>query len=286
MHWIAFLVAFIFAVAGFLWAMIRIQNLHHTIAPMLPDGNGFGFKNPMPLWILFGLALMAGIVGGIGTIWFSVKKKPIAIIENASSENRDLKKEIAQLKRMIAESTSPIATPIVDQKAIQKSETASAKDASSSSDSSLLQSEDQRETIIESAISESSSESSIAMDAMNLDKHFEKHFEKKALDPRIEKMSRAVIQSLISGSVKPLESVGAQSLLDHFTINPFAFTHLQQGLKRRLAQGYVPRYLDVLNTPSGAMFLWKIKTRQPGPDILARLAVADGKLTGFWFDGI
>jgi hypothetical protein len=33
-------------------------------------------------------------------------------------------------------------------------------------------------------------------------------------------------------------------------------------------------------------YLWKIETVNSGPDILERLAIANGKVTGFRFDGI
>lgn len=266
MHWVAFIVAFIvaftFATAGFLWAIVRIHITHRAVSNVFSDCDEL--KNPLPLWILFVLFMIASAFAGVLTISFpKVKNSSEAIhhIEIHDSENDSTNEFKSNFINEFENDLTSNSTNNIMTNASVKNE------VSSKGSSSNLTSK------VESKI-----EPIIMKD--------ETDFVKKRIDSRIEEMHHAVIRSLISGSVKHLESVANKGLLDQFTLNPFAFTRLQQGLKRRLLRGYERDYLDFLKTQKGAIFLWKIKTRQPGPDILARLAVEDGKVAGFWFDGI
>ena len=97
-----------------------------------------------------------------------------------------------------------------------------------------------------------------------------------------EKPRQTVTQALITGSTKSLLNLLANQL----TVNPFHYSNLQSSLKHRLRNGYNPAYLATLNAANGTTHLWKIKTTAPGPDILQKLTISNGKITAFHFDNL
>ena len=108
--------------------------------------------------------------------------------------------------------------------------------------------------------------------------------------PEVVQLSQTVYQALYSGSIKLLEPVADgrffQTLSQQLTINPFSFSALQAGLKQRLRGGYQRLYLTELKTAQGNVYLWKIITKIPGPDILERINVSRNKLSGFHFENV
>lgn len=250
------------AAIGLVWAILWIQRTNTAIASTWPDWEGI--KNPLPLWVLLGCAVLSAAGGAFlfsGAQRESSAPSSASTVPSATDESEALRSEIAQLKELLSEATRPIGVPQNEgPKPPPEVDTSPVEDTKAA---------EQTEEI-DVPIPENTPASPSA----------------KKVDPRIEEMSRAVIKSVISGSVKPLEGVAHKTLMDQFTIDPFHFTQLQYNLKGRLEEGYTPTYLDVLKTPTGALFLWKIETVRPGPDILERLAISEGKVTGFRFDGL
>ena len=245
-------IAIIIACSGFVWAILRIQQINQSIRTVWPDWEGI--KSPMPLWILLALASIIGIAGGVISSRGLIEEGGPEASETTSTEAEAYQAEITQLRKLLSEATRP-------QILTEASTPVSSPPAPSPPP--------QATTEIPLPENEPATPSS----ALNV-------------DPRVEELSRAVVKAVISGSMKPLEPVAAKSLLDQFTINPFNFSRLQIPLKSRLEAGYTPVFLGRLQSPIGVTYLWKIETVNPGPDILERLAIANGRVTGFRFDGI
>lgn len=250
------------AVIGLVWAILWIQRTNTAIASAWPDWEGI--KNPLPLWVLFGFAVVSAAGGALLFSGVQSDRPSPSLAPDSpsfSAETEALKTEVARLKELLSEATRPALISHKD----GPEPAPSAEPPPAVDTAGTKQPEEVDIPIPEKTASTPSA---------------------KQLDPRIEEMSRSVIKSVISGSVKPLEEVAHKTLMDQFTIDPFHFTQLQFKLKARLEEGYTPTYLDVLKTSTGAQFLWKIETVKPGPDILERLAISDGKVTGFRFDGL
>lgn len=247
------------ACIGLLWAILWIRQTNQSVASVWPDWEGI--RNPAPLWTLLTLAT-ALAVGGIVLYARSsptTTSKPLATSTTPPADSA-LQAEINRLKAQLAEVTQ--AQPATDLAEVTPADIAEATP-----------------TANETAEAPSP--------VPNVDfAQRSARPEKQILDPRIEQYNKAVIEALVSGSVKPLQNVGHKTLLDQFTIDPFNFSQLQFGLKERLRGGYTPIYLTSLRSITGTNYVWKIKTVDPGPDILERLAVAQGKVTGFRFDGL
>ncbi len=53
-------------------------------------------------------------------------------------------------------------------------------------------------------------------------------------------------------------------------------------LSPRLKDGYQTHYIALLNQQGHEVHLWKISFKDQGDDHLAKLAMKDGKMAGFW----
>ena len=254
-------IAIILACSGFIWAILRIQQINHSIKTVWPDWEGI--RSPLPLWILLGLSIIAAIAGGILAGQGEPEPQALAHSESESTEGDAYRTEIAYLKELLAEATRPQMLP----------RNATPQEAPDQSTLSSNQPTPPAHTpdIPEIPLPETKPTATTAV---------------QIVDPRVEVLSRSVIKAVISGSMKPLQPVAAKTLIDQFTINPFNFSRLQIPLKSRLEAGYTPTYMGVLQSPIGMTYIWKIETVNSGPDILERLAIANGKVTGFRFDGI
>ncbi|MCS1407855.1 MAG: hypothetical protein M2R45_01016 [Verrucomicrobia subdivision 3 bacterium] len=243
--------ALVTASAGLVWATLHIQRMNRAIATAWPDWEGI--KSTAPCWTVLGVAL--AISSGAALVPNLASRNPPPVNPEPTQA---LQAEIEQLKALLAEAVKPQLPASADTATKtpppQKSATKSTTTAPAA----------------EKPIKPSPPPNKTSTNP----------------DPRAEQLSQAVIQSLLTGSVKPLEGVADKSLLEQLTVNPFEFSKLQFGLKNRLSSGYTPIYLDVLKSANGATYIWKITTAAPGPDILERLAVANGKVTGFRFDGL
>ena len=263
MHLILGSLAFVIACLGLIWAALQIQTTNRTIAQAWPDWEGI--KSPMPFWLLLGAAVLLSAAAGF---YFSQAPAPSTFSSPSKGDRtqiQSLEAEIAELKALLSEATTP---------AIVKTPGETPKPQATDSPNSPEMPESEAPQSEETASTAPSSTPKVSLPSS------------AEAPPQVEAMSKSVIQSLISGSVKPLEPIAHRSLLDQFTINPFNFSQLQYGLKFRLEEGYTPIYLTSLRTKIGVTYVWKIQTVKSGPDILERLATADGKVTGFRFDGL
>ena len=108
--------------------------------------------------------------------------------------------------------------------------------------------------------------------------------------PESIELTQVVLNALLEGSVRTLEPVSSKRFLE--TLNqqmvndPFHFVNLQAAIQRRLSNGYSSTYLGSLASAQGRIHLWKIRTSDPGPDILEHLSVSSGRLNGFHFIGL
>ncbi len=253
--------AILLACLGLIWAALQIQTTNRTIAQAWPDWEGI--KSPLPFWLLLGGALL--LAAGAGVLAFQAPKggEPKSQAPAGDADQiLALETEIVELKELLSEATKPsiIKTPAEAPTVVPPTE----KEPSPS---------ESPETVRTVETSPPETQKSALPTTTSA-------------PPQIEALSEAVIESLVSGSVKPLEPIAHQSLLDQFTINPFNFSQLQYGLKFRLEEGYTPIYLTSLRSATGVTYVWKLQTVKSGPDILERLATAGGKVTGFRFDGL
>ena len=254
-------IAIIIACSGFIWAILRIQQINHSIKTVWPDWEGI--RSPLPLWILLGFSTVAAIVGGLLSSPWNTEPRAQAHSEPEPADGEAHRKEIAHLKELLAEATRP---QMLQSNARPQEEPIQGALSSSKPTSQSPTSVQPKIPLPETKAAPTTAELTV--------------------DPRVETLSRSVIKAVISGSMKPLEPVADKTLIDQFTINPFSFSRLQIPLKSRLEAGYTPTYMGVLSSPIGMTYVWKIETVNSGPDILERLAIANGKITGFRFDGI
>ena len=245
---------------GLVLAITRIQSTNKAIASVWPDWEGL--KSPLPFWSLLGLAAMLALGAGFITMQEQGKETPSISETQETKRVKELETEIARLNELLAVAKRPEVLDVPPEQPT-KSPAATVAEKQESDESQPPSGTEKTE----------SEPTSVRAPRV-------------PVDPQIDALSRGVIKSLISGSVKPLEPIAHQSLLDQFTINPFNFSKLQFGLKDRLEEGYAPMYLDSLRTTVGTTHIWKIRTKKPGPDILERIATAGGKVTGFRFDGL
>ena len=244
--------ALLTASGGLAFAAIRILRTNRAIATVWPDWEGI--KSTAPLWIALVLALSLSAATPF------IPEKPAKtskILQPVlKAETLKLEKEIAQLRNQIKElkqkeSTQTQPTP-----------------TSTNNNSTKNTPEKPRQTAAQTTPPP----------------------QPKPTPPTIEQLRQTVIQALITGSTKSLETVAHKSLLNllanQLTINPFHYSNLQSTLKHRLRNGYNPTYLNALNTSNGTTHLWKIKTTAPGPDILQKLTISNGKVTAFHFDNL
>ncbi len=255
--------------SGLLWATLRLRALYGAILEVWPDWDGR--KSLAPFWALFALGLGAS---ALAAALLSQTESPSAAPAPTTAGPREialLESEIGRLKNLLNESTEQIAnqTPA--------SEPASEPKASENSEPEPPSGPGG--TPVPSAEVAQSSPTQPETKPVSAPT-------KPKLDPKIEAISKAVINAVISGSVKPLEAIAHPTLLGDLTVDPFEYSRLQTGLKQRLAEGYRPTYLDKLESLGTTTYVWKIKTVSAGPDILQRLAINQGKVTGFRFDGL
>ena len=264
------ILALLLACLGLVWAILHIHRTNAAIATTWPDWEGI--QKPVGHAILLGLA----VVLGLGSGWLTLSHsrpgpRPGPANGSPNDERVALEREIEALKGLLSAATRPAAVdaPPGPEPAVPSGPV--------SNDATLEMAESAAPPVEDSPPGERE------LPLLGLSAGTP---EEKKADPEIEALSQAVIKSIISGSVKDLEPLTDQSLIDQFTINPFNFTQLQYGLKHRLVEGYTPTYLDSLRSATGTTYLWKIQTVKSGPDILERLAVRNGKIMGFRFDGI
>ena len=60
------------------------------------------------------------------------------------------------------------------------------------------------------------------------------------------------------------------------------FDSVRQSLAPRLKQGYTAKYFGNLNQQGFMVYLWKLEFNDKNEDVLATLALKDGKVSGFW----
>ena len=264
------ILALLLACLGLVWAILHIHRTNAAIATTWPDWEGI--QKPVGHAILLGLA----VVLGLGSGWLTLSHsrpgpRPGPANGSPNDERVALEREIEALKGLLSAATRPAAVdaPPGPEPAVPSGPV--------SNDATLEMADSAAPPVEDSPPGERE------LPLLGLSAGTP---EEKKADPEIEALSQAVIKSIISGSVKDLEPLTDQSLIDQFTINPFNFTQLQYGLKHRLVEGYTPTYLDSLRSATGTTYLWKIQTVKSGPDILERLAVRNGKIMGFRFDGI
>lgn len=262
-------VALLTASGGLAFAAIRIRRTNRSIATVWPDWEGI--QSATPLWTALTLALCLSITAAF------VPDKPTETPPQPGkqAENLELEKELAKLRNQIKEleqkeSAQPTQSNPISPGAPNKEDSSPEKPrptAAKTTPSPPQQSAQARPTSSEPARQKT-----------------------KTVSPSIEQLRQTVIQSLITGSTKSLETVAHKSLLNllanQLTVNPFHYSNLQSSLKHRLRNGHNPIYLDALNAANGTTHLWKIKTTAPGPDILQKLTVFNGKITAFHFDGL
>jgi hypothetical protein len=58
---------------------------------------------------------------------------------------------------------------------------------------------------------------------------------------------------------------------------------VRQSLASRLKQGYTAKFLTSLNQQGFTVYLWKLEFNDNNDDVLATIALKDGKVSGFWF---
>ena len=256
-------IAIVVAGLGLVLATLRIQSTNKAIAGVWPDWEGL--KSPVPFWLLLGVAAILSLAAGVLTVQEQGAKNSTVSTPSeiqASSRIEELETQIAQLNDRLAATNR-------SEKLAEATKAANVSTLENAPKDSEFASGD----LLESAQNPDDVPASVQAPRLTV-------------DPRIDSLSRGVIKSLISGSVKPLEPIAHQTLLDQFTINPFNFSKLQFGLKDRLEEGYAPIYIDSLRTAVGTNHIWKIQTKKPGPDILEQITTADGKVLGFRFDGL
>lgn len=256
-------VALLTASGGLAFAATRILRTNRSIATVWPDWEGI--KSTAPLWIVLALALCLFIAAAF------VPEKPAETPKTSQPqiENPEHEKELAKLRNQInelkqKESDPPAqSTPISSSAAPTKDEDAPEKP---------------RQTAAKTPLSIQQQPNPPSPETQ------------KPAPSSVEQLRQTVIQALITGSTKSLETVAHKSLLNllanQLTVNPFHYSNLQSSLKHRLRNGYASVYLDALNAAKGTTHLWKIKTTAPGPDILQKLTVFNGKITAFHFDGL
>ncbi len=255
--------ALLVAIGGLALAAIRIRQINRSLATLYPDGEKL--KSAASCWAALGLTL------ALSASAVFLPGKPAAMPTSPQpaeqKETAALRNQIAQLKQQLAEAAKPQPptpanpTPATD---TPSPETTSRPEAATAA--------------------------LPGKEPVPPAPPVSPQVAQKTVDPHIEQLSGTVIQSLITGSTKSLATVADKTLLDllnqQLTVNPFDYSNLQSGLKHRLRNGYTPSYLGALAVANGTVHLWKIKTATPGPDILEKLAVANGKITGFHFDGL
>src|SRR5437868_2184912 len=57
---------------------------------------------------------------------------------------------------------------------------------------------------------------------------------------------------------------------------------VRQSLASRLKQGYIAKFLTSLNQQGFTVYLWKLEFNDNNDDVLATIALKDGKVSGFW----
>jgi hypothetical protein len=57
---------------------------------------------------------------------------------------------------------------------------------------------------------------------------------------------------------------------------------VRQSLASRLKQGYTAKFLTSLNQQGFTVYLWKLEFNDNNDDVLATIALKDGKVSGFW----
>ena len=57
---------------------------------------------------------------------------------------------------------------------------------------------------------------------------------------------------------------------------------VRQSLAPRLKQGYTAKFLTSLNQLGFTVYLWKLEFKDNNDDILATIALKDGRVSGFW----
>lgn len=257
--------ALLTASGGLAFAAIRILRTNRAIATVWPDWEGI--KSTAPLWIALALALSLSAA----TPFIPEKPAKTSQIPQPipKAETLKLEKEIAQLRNQIKElkqkeSTQTQPTPTSPANTPTKNTPEKPRQTAAQTTPNPQQQPPQPNPTSPTT--------------------------QKTTPPSIEQLRQTVIQALITGSTKSLETVAHKSLLNilanQLTVNPFLYSNLQSALKHRLRNGYNYTYLNALNTANGTTHLWKIKTTAPGPDILQKLTISNGKVTAFHFDNL
>ncbi len=257
--------ALLTASSGLAFAAIRILRTNRAIATVWPDWEGI--KSTTTLWITLALSLSLSIATPF------IPEKPAKTSKNPQpvpqTENLKLEKELAKIRNQIKElkqkeSTQTQPAPTSPTNPLTKNTPKKTRQTAAQTTPNPQQQPPQPNPTPPTT--------------------------QKTTPPPIEQLRQTVIQSLITVSTKSLETVAHKSLLNllanQLTVNPFHYSNLQSTLKHRLRNGYNPTYLDTLNTANGTTHLWKIKTTAPGPDILQKLTISNGKITAFHFDNL
>ena len=257
-------VALLTASGGLAFAATRILRTNRSIATVWPDWEGI--KSTAPLWIALALALCCL---SIAAAFVPEKPAETPKIPQPQIENPEHEKELAKLRNQINELKQKESDPPTQSTPISPSAAPTpTKDAP----------EKPRQTAAKTPLSIQQQPNPPSPETQ------------KPAPSSVEQLRQTVIQALITGPTKSLETVAHKTLLNllanQLTVNPFHYSNLQSSLKYRLRNGYASVYLDALNAANGTTYLWKIKTTAPGPDILQKLTVSNGKITAFHFDNL
>ena len=88
-----------------------------------------------------------------------------------------------------------------------------------------------------------------------------------------------------------LSAIQSESLSDFVASGDSAFQSgmtqqmldsISQSLSHRLKQGYAAKFLTELSQQGFMIYLWKLEFKDNNDDVLATMAVKDGKVSAFW----
>jgi hypothetical protein len=95
-----------------------------------------------------------------------------------------------------------------------------------------------------------------------------------------EIIMKNMISAIESGSLTDFVASGDPAFRSGITQE--VFNSIQQTLAPRLKQGYTAKFLTSLNQQGFTVYLWKLEFKDNNDDVLATLAMKDGKVSGFW----
>jgi hypothetical protein len=95
-----------------------------------------------------------------------------------------------------------------------------------------------------------------------------------------EAIMKNMLSAIESGSLTDFVTSGDPAFRSGMTQQ--IFDSVRQSLAPRIKQGYTAKYLTSLNQQGFIVYLWKLEFKDKNDDVLATLALKDGKVSGFW----